>query len=174
MGNHSRSLPHYMPPRSCAPFGEVEGATRAEFLEPHIWMAPGEFYDRLRWTFIHKFDHSEYERVQLYARDLETDPGPADRRASAKKSGDMAMATQWRKGWSGGAWPSFKGGAAPLTSVQSICSMRRRRKRRGLSASSGRVSSTRSKPASAGCGSSRESKRISQPSASRFSETSTT
>ncbi|MCC5848989.1 MAG: cellulase [Verrucomicrobia bacterium] len=55
--------------------GDWGKAVNCDFWEPHIWMVGGEFYNRLQWTFTHKFDHSEFERVQLYARDLyQADP----------------------------------------------------------------------------------------------------
>jgi sugar phosphate isomerase/epimerase len=50
--------------------GDWGSAKACDFWEPHIWMAGGEFYQRLQWTFAHKFDYSELERVQLYAEDL--------------------------------------------------------------------------------------------------------
>lgn len=50
--------------------GDWSTALNWDFWEPHIWMTPGEFYQRLPYTFRHKFDHSEYLNVQLYAKDL--------------------------------------------------------------------------------------------------------
>jgi len=53
--------------------GPVEAFEALDFLdfyEPHIWMSGGEFYHRVGYTFQHKFDNSEYENVQKYAKAL--------------------------------------------------------------------------------------------------------
>ena len=50
--------------------GDWSTALNWDFWEPHIWMAGGEFYQRLPYTFRHKFDYAEYLNVQLYAQDL--------------------------------------------------------------------------------------------------------
>lgn len=50
--------------------GELVQMDFLDFYEPHLWMAPGDFYDRVNWTFQHKFDNSEYELVQLHAERL--------------------------------------------------------------------------------------------------------
>lgn len=54
--------------------GDWSKAGFVDFLEPHIWMAGGDFYNRVGYTFRHFFDHTEYENVQRYARCIyETD-----------------------------------------------------------------------------------------------------
>ena len=41
-----------------------------DFYEPHIWMAGGEFYQRLGWTFQHKWDNEEFELVAKFGEKL--------------------------------------------------------------------------------------------------------
>ena len=50
--------------------GDWSQAAFCDFWDPHIWMAGGEFYHRLPYTFQHKFDYREYENVQLHAENL--------------------------------------------------------------------------------------------------------
>lgn len=47
--------------------GPMEQAAFLDFFDAHLWMADGELYRRIGWTFKHKFDYSEYELVQRYA-----------------------------------------------------------------------------------------------------------
>ena len=45
-------------------------ADSCDFFEPHLWMANGDFYQRLGWTFNHKWDNQEFEQVAKFAEPL--------------------------------------------------------------------------------------------------------
>lgn len=53
---------------SIHPFtGPIKKAASLDFLEPHIWMSSGEFFRRVGFTFGHRFDNSELQKVALHA-----------------------------------------------------------------------------------------------------------